>query len=668
MNKQIFRRDPSAKPCPRCKDPSLCDITGHGYVLGIDVKQALGEADDSGCHLCSLVWWSLKGRTTKIQEMDDPVLVLYCNPPFQGPVQQINVVAVNRKKRQDLGWAPESSGLWHLGPPDDKPWVARGRIFLHADHKQGKFFIDGEGRVCSFWVGQSDGNRRGLKFRRIETNSGSPACFDLAKQWISDCLSNHGTRCPSNRDSPLPLRLIDVGPPDDSEPPRLITTSPGQRGEYMALSYCWGQKPFFTLTPANKSELEQRIPFDELSETIRDTIIITRRLGVRHVWIDSLCIIQGSEEEAVRDWEAQAQQMGTIFRCALVTIAASSCGDAHQGLLCDRDNLSRSYYEFPADDKGGQDMVYLGHRGNATEPHSVNEPLSRRGWVFQESFLCVRSISYEKGELSWKCRTCQCREGLVESQPLSRQVSERDVPSNIRAGWRCTVAEYSKKSLTYPDDRLPAIAGLAERARHGSPAGYLCGVWMDQLAESLLWEHRGRLVDGTRVHARQRKRRAPSWSWASVDGQITFLTGADPKCIHARAKGQGLLIDGYLQRVKTLRLSVSGSYYGGYENFPPWMNLPATLKTCLDSEDAVPAQHRLRRDDDGPLELVNAWFLFLGPSSGLIVVEADNVEPRPRGLLRSVYQTLVKDKPYVRLGAFAGYPLDKKWSSRILLV
>ncbi|KAI8656566.1 HET domain-containing protein [Fusarium sp. Ph1] len=654
MNGQVFRRNPSAKPCPGCRNASLCDITGRGYVLDIDVKQTLEEAkveNENECYLCFLVWWSLKNRTAKIQTMDDPVIALYCNPPFKTPVQQIDVIVVSKKKREDLGWALDFSGLSHLGPPDAKPWVTRGRIVLYADPRRG----------------QPEDMRCRVKFRKIETNSGSPACFDLAKQWISDCLFKHYGTCPSNYRSPLPLRLIDVGPSDGSESPKLITTAPNQRGRYVALSYCWGPKPFFALTPANKSELEQGIPFDKLSEIIKDTIIITRRLNVRYVWIDSFCIIQGSEEEAVKDWDVQAQQMGTIFRYAFLTIAASSCEDAHQGLLCDRDNLSRSYYEFPANKKG-RDTVYLGRCANPIEPHALNEPLHRRGWLFQESFLCVRSISYEKGELSWRCRACQCREGLMESEPLPRKVSESDVPSNIRANWKSIVAEYSKNGLTCPNDRLPVIAGLAKIAQHGSPTDYLYGVWMDQLAESLLWEHRSHTVDGIRVYTCRTKRRAPSWSWASVDGQITFLKGADPTYIQAKAKDEGLLINGYLRSVKTIRLSASGSYYGGYDNFSPWTNLPTTMKTYLDSDGVVPSQHRLRRDDNSPLELVDVWFLYLGPSSGLIIVEAYDMGSPPRRLLQSAYQTLTEYKKYVRLGSFVGYPIKRKWSSRILLV
>lgn len=144
MNGQIFRRNPPAKPCPGCKNASLRDITGHGYVLDIDVKQTLQEVkspSENECYLCSLVWWSLKNRTAKILAMDDPVIALYCNPPFKTPVQQIDVIVVNKRKRQDLGWALDFSGLSHLGPPDAKPWVTRGRIVLYADPRRGKFSV-----------------------------------------------------------------------------------------------------------------------------------------------------------------------------------------------------------------------------------------------------------------------------------------------------------------------------------------------------------------------------------------------------------------------------------------------------------------------------------------------------------------------------------------------
>jgi Heterokaryon incompatibility protein (HET) len=52
-----------------------------------------------------------------------------------------------------------------------------------------------------------------------------------------------------------------------------------------------GVKPCIRLTSETLCAFEKDIPVSELSNTFRDTITITRRLGVRHLWIDSLCII-----------------------------------------------------------------------------------------------------------------------------------------------------------------------------------------------------------------------------------------------------------------------------------------------------------------------------------------------------------------------------------------
>ncbi|KAL2671233.1 hypothetical protein Neosp_013812 [[Neocosmospora] mangrovei] len=195
MSDQIFRRNPSVKPCPGCKNASLRDITGHGYVLDIDVKQTL-EAKaqtENECYLCSLVWWSLKNRTAKILAMDDPVIALYCNPPFKTPVQQIDVIAVNKKKRQDLGWALDFSGLSHLGPPDAKPWVTRGRIVLYADSRR---------RQPEDW-------RCHVKFRKIETNAGSPKLSKTPSSlpgasMYATCGSTHSASSKAQKKKKLP--------------------------------------------------------------------------------------------------------------------------------------------------------------------------------------------------------------------------------------------------------------------------------------------------------------------------------------------------------------------------------------------------------------------------------------------------------------------------------
>jgi hypothetical protein len=43
--------------------------------------------------------------------------------------------------------------------------------------------------------------------------------------------------------------------------------------------------------------------------TFFDATIITRELGYRYLWIDSLCIVQ----DFLEDWEAESQNMGNIY-------------------------------------------------------------------------------------------------------------------------------------------------------------------------------------------------------------------------------------------------------------------------------------------------------------------------------------------------------------------
>jgi hypothetical protein len=64
---------------------------------------------------------------------------------------------------------------------------------------------------------------------------------------------------------------------------------------------------------------QARIAYHDLPLTFRDFIDIARRLDVRYVWIDSLCILQDSKE----DWESEAVQMGDVYSKSYLTIAAS---------------------------------------------------------------------------------------------------------------------------------------------------------------------------------------------------------------------------------------------------------------------------------------------------------------------------------------------------------
>jgi hypothetical protein len=48
-------------------------------------------------------------------------------------------------------------------------------------------------------------------------------------------------------------------------------------------------------------------------------VLSRKKVGVAYVWIDSLCIIQGSEE----DWTKELRQMGNIFSHSYCTLGAA---------------------------------------------------------------------------------------------------------------------------------------------------------------------------------------------------------------------------------------------------------------------------------------------------------------------------------------------------------
>ncbi|CAO2647093.1 Nn.00g080150.m01.CDS01 [Neocucurbitaria sp. VM-36] len=86
--------------------------------------------------------------------------------------------------------------------------------------------------------------------------------------------------------------------------------------------------------------------------------------------------------------------------------------------------------------------------------------------------------------------------------------------------WYSAVKLYNIRQLTYPSDKLPALAGIASRVHAITHDEYLAGHWRRDLERSLFWQVTAEF--NTCTPARVKQYRAPSWSWASVDGAILF--------------------------------------------------------------------------------------------------------------------------------------------------
>ena len=95
-----------------------------------------------------------------------------------------------------------------------------------------------------------------------------------------------------------------------------------QDTRYLALSHCWGTAHGGHVPRTTKATLSDRlvsIDWEELSKTFQDALIITRGLGMRYIWIDSLCIVQDDKE----DFETECAKMGLVYSKAHCTIAVS---------------------------------------------------------------------------------------------------------------------------------------------------------------------------------------------------------------------------------------------------------------------------------------------------------------------------------------------------------
>jgi hypothetical protein len=81
--------------------------------------------------------------------------------------------------------------------------------------------------------------------------------------------------------------------------------------------------------------------------------------------------------------------------------------------------------------------------------------------------------------------------------------------------WGSIVEDYSHRAMSIQSDKLPAIAALAERF---APilGRYFAGIWQYAFVRQLTWFVR---YGGSRK--RVKLYRAPSWSWASNDDEIS---------------------------------------------------------------------------------------------------------------------------------------------------
>ncbi|KAJ6006655.1 hypothetical protein N7451_004599 [Penicillium sp. IBT 35674x] len=161
--------------------------------------------------------------------------------------------------------------------------------------------------------------------------------MNVIAYWLEDCDKNHtgcrreGAPHTDDRFS----RILDVGNVSDAPNVNLCLSDGLEHDtKYATLSHCWGGATLEipSLTTKNYEKFLQRITIMDLPQTFQDAIQLTRRLGLRYLWIDSLCIMQDSRE----DWLDQSAVMGSIYQGSYLNIAATKSTDPSGGLFTTR--------------------------------------------------------------------------------------------------------------------------------------------------------------------------------------------------------------------------------------------------------------------------------------------------------------------------------------------
>lgn len=606
----VAQTQPTARPSPNlcdlCQGLTITQLVPPQYYRHAGSRRAL-QASSATCELCALIKYRLDhgvGRHSSISVStrqgasalrrlegtapsdleDDPssVIKLAFVPryfqeildqkftlPGKFVITDIGIWRYSGHLVSDINIAVEEGDV--LGIPDSN--------LLH----QRNFFFSGRTIV-------SDGvPRDGL--------------FDVVRKWLKTCEQSEkhsASRCTTQlgngQDPLLPTRIIDVG--EGGSNPRLMASAPNQRGRYVALSHCWGGiQP--TQTRSRDGSLDrhlgQGIFLSELPKTFRDAIIITQKLGIRYLWIDSLCIIQDDEH----DWQRESGHMSTLYWNSTLTISATGARDSTQG--CFLPEAPGDTVALPPAFSGRGGKAYaLRHQyksGAKSRWHCkvTNGYVMSRAWTLQERWLSGRILHCCVGQWFWECcESKQAQSGFEEESHTrprrharssrgstsfrsklntmrrafgsayevheslstpSRRVDLRPNPdaddtdqeviivtkksdellycflddvcrgrSRYTHWYREFVSAYSKCHLTKPEDKLPALAGIAAAVHGVVQDAYLAGHWRRDLELSLLWytPKANKPNQKSQVPSRPGKYRAPSWAWASVDGEVKW--------------------------------------------------------------------------------------------------------------------------------------------------
>ena len=309
--------------------------------------------------------------------------------------------------------------------------------------------------------------------------------------------------------------------------------------DYIAVSYIWGG----VVQPSYKlGDILPTIP-----ATLEDAMVVTRLLGKRYLWADSLCIDQGDGAEK----NTQIPLMSAIYTGAWARIFNVAGQSARSGLP--RVGTLQGVIPQLSCEIGGKLLL------------SLMPPLSKqiskslwntRAWTFQEGLLSPRRLFFTNHQVYFECNLAQSCESindtcspfhllsneargatlrdalhspnaLVFSDPdqqfqggVMRDpfrpifTSKKKGISEIFRIWKYEqlVHSYTSRKMTMDTDALNAISAILTRFQESHyKKGFVQGLHVEDLPTVLLWTYDDDIEP-------RRRDNSPSWSWVGWDG------------------------------------------------------------------------------------------------------------------------------------------------------
>jgi hypothetical protein len=211
-----------------------------------------------------------------------------------------------------------------------------------------------------------------------------PKCMALAKTWLQDCRTYHDcqierrlTSCSTN-----PTRVLHVERTNGILLKARLHYPPlTEVLEYLTLSHLWGCEKFLTLTKENHDAFCRNIVLTNLSKTFQDALYVTAELGLRYIWIDSLCIIQNDPD----DWMSKSKRMAQIYKNAVCNICAAATSAGTSGFLAESRLLPPHLPAARLGDASPNQGQLVSENNSWGKLHEAE--LYQRAWVLQEQVL-----------------------------------------------------------------------------------------------------------------------------------------------------------------------------------------------------------------------------------------------------------------------------------------